>query len=91
MVEEDIQNEEEDQGHHDYIEQWFQIVITSKHHYILQQLLVSDHFQLLVFHVFVYTKVYISNISMNVLFTPITHMVALEIILHLKEIFFCKK
>ena len=36
MVEEEIQNEKEDQGHHDYIERWFQNIITSKHHYLLQ-------------------------------------------------------
>ena len=56
MVEEDIQsdsNEEVNQGHHDYIEKWFQTINRSNHRYLLQQLLVLDHLQLLVFHAFV--------------------------------------
>ena len=28
-------NEEMDQGHHDYIEKWFQTIIASKNHYLL--------------------------------------------------------
>ena len=55
MVEEDIHNylnEEVNQGHHYHIEKWFQTNITSKHLYLLQQLLVSKHLQPLVFHVF---------------------------------------
>ena len=35
MAVEDIPNEKEDQGYHDYIEQWFQTMITSKKHYLL--------------------------------------------------------
>ena len=69
MVEEYIHNdlnEEVNQGHHDYIDKWLQTKITSNHHYLLQNLLVSDQLQLLIFHAFVCTKVYISNLSMNV-------------------------
>ena len=69
MMEEDVNlcpTKETDQENQDYIEWWFQEIITSKHHYLVQQLLVSYHSKLLVFHVFVYIKVYISNLSMDV-------------------------
>lgn len=69
MAEEDVHhctNEEMDQEHGDCIERWFQAIITSKHHYLLQQLLVSYHFKLLVFDAHVHIKDYISNLSMNV-------------------------
>jgi hypothetical protein len=69
MIKEDIQSgphEKVNQEQYDYIELWFQKSITSEHHHLLQQLLVSDHLQLMVVHAFVYIKVHISNLSMNV-------------------------
>ena len=69
MVEEDVQhdsNEEMDQEHYDYIEHWYQITTQSKHHSPLQKNLESYHLQLLFFHALVHSKVYISNLSMNI-------------------------
>jgi hypothetical protein len=44
-------NEEMDQGHQDYIERWFQMRSTERHHsFLLQNLLLSYHLHLLIFH-----------------------------------------
>jgi len=46
MVEEDIysgSNEEVNQGHHHYIERWFEAAMRLKHHSLLQQLFTSYH------------------------------------------------
>ena len=46
MVEEDIQSgshEKVNREQYDYIELWFLVAITSEHHHLLQQLLVSDY------------------------------------------------
>ena len=69
MAKEDVHhylNEERDQDHHDYIEHWFQKIITSRHCSLLPQPFVSHHLQQLVIHTSVYLKVYFSNLSMNV-------------------------
>lgn len=46
MVEEDVQrcpNKEMDPYDQDYIERWFQAIVTSKHHYLLQEFFISYH------------------------------------------------
>jgi hypothetical protein len=46
LTEEEIQsgpNEEANQGHHDYIEHWFQMTIRLKYHSLLQQPFTSYH------------------------------------------------
>ena len=69
MTEEDGQhclNEKVDQEHHGYIESWFTTIFKPHHSLILQYLLVSNHLQLLVFHVPMNIKAYILNLGMNV-------------------------
>jgi hypothetical protein len=65
MIEEDP-HEKVNQKRYDYIEQWFQKSVASEHRHLLQQLLVFDHFHLMVIHALVYIQVHISNLSMNV-------------------------
>ena len=59
-------NEEMDQGHQDYIERWFQMSSTERHHsFLLQNLLLSYHLHLLIFHAHVQFQVYMLNLRMN--------------------------
>ena len=61
-----VPNEEVEQDHHDYIEQWFQITIKLKYHSFLPLLFVSHLSKQLVLRIFVCIKVYFSKLSMNV-------------------------
>ena len=59
-------NEEMDQGHHDYIECWFQATVRLHHHPLLQQLFKSYCSKLLVHHVRVLIKVYYINLNVSI-------------------------
>ena len=66
MVEEDIQNdpdEQVNQGHHNYIEIWFQTIM--EHHYFHQKFFTSSQSKQLFSHILVYIKAYISNPHMS--------------------------
>jgi hypothetical protein len=59
-------NEEVNQGHHDYIECWFQATVRLHHHSLLQQLFTSYYSKLLVHHVRVLIKVYYINLNVSI-------------------------
>jgi len=64
MMKEDIQrnvDEQENQGHHNYIQIWFHTTIKLRHHSILQYFLTSSPLEQLVSHVLTHTKMYFSN------------------------------
>ena len=71
-----------EQEHHSCIESWFEVAI-KPHHSFLHYFLVSYHLQLLVFHALVHIKYFKSK--EECICTPIIHMVALQVLLHLKE------
>jgi hypothetical protein len=87
MIEEDMQsglNEEVNQEHHDYIEHMVLATIRSHHSFIFHYFLTSSLKQL-VLHVLWYTLKIISfKPEYECISTPITHMVTLEIFLHVK-------
>lgn len=72
MTKEDIQisaNGQENQGHHEYIEFWFQTNFTPKHHTPFQQFFPLSQSKQLVLHVLVFPKLYFSNLNINTFVT----------------------
>jgi len=59
-------NEEVNQGHHDYIERWFQTTIRLHHHSLLQQLFTPCYSKRLVHHVRVLIKVFYINLNVSI-------------------------
>lgn len=58
-------NERENQGHHDYIEVWFQTSNGPKHHNLLQQFLESYQEKQLVPRVLGLLRVHFSSLNMS--------------------------
>ena len=65
MVEEDMKNDpdqQKDQGHHNYIEIWFQTVTKLQHHSLPQLCLILSKSNHLVSEIQVHVKAYISSL-----------------------------
>ena len=68
IVEEDMKNDpdqQNDQGHHNYIEIWFQTVTKLQQHSLLQLSLISSNSKHLITQIQVHVKTYISSLHIS--------------------------